>query len=226
MNGVIYAPPHKIYGSLAITWSCQATGPIPNSWKRTMPTIELKRIGDQLAPIDAKSMAILQKMPSDLMITTTGGWSLCKKRRRFFSALSKAAFEGWPRSHWFQPACPNHMYAYLLCRARHSTVQFIDRCELPLDFELGPENFAVLPNEGSRLGTIDDFAFLEAWEYDMIMIRRPASLAKRQCSEAAFANLVARALTEISAVLGVSTAELIHQAEEKSGVGVEGLVGH
>ncbi len=140
VNGVISAPPHKIYGSTCDYVVLPGHRSHPQLMEGTMPTIELKRIGDRLAPIDAKSMAILQKLPSDLIIKATGGWSPCKKRVGSLAPCRMRPFEGWPRSHWFQPACPNHMYAYLLCRARHSTVHFIDRCEVPLDFELGPEN--------------------------------------------------------------------------------------
>ena len=44
-----------------MSWSSKATGPIFNKWSGSMPTIELKRIGDSLPPIDAKSMAIIGK---------------------------------------------------------------------------------------------------------------------------------------------------------------------
>ena len=68
------------------------------------------------------------------------------------------------------------------------------------------------------------FEYYEAIDDDTIVLRRPSSFAKRRCCKAAFANVVAQTLSEISAVLGVTAAELIRTAEEESGVSAAGFI--
>ena len=134
--------------------------------------------------------------------------------RRFFGVI-KAAFLNWPHAHEFQPTDPEHLRAWLLCRAGYHTVQTIPVEHAGADVQPAILRLVALAVEGSvKAAQAEGHHAFTRVHGAGIAIFKPRSLKFETLSQKEFGPIREAVEEIIESVIGVPAGDLLREAEK------------
>ena len=81
----------------------------------------IRRIGDVLHPVSKDDKEKCQELGEGVTIEVAAKMPRSSDHHRFFFAAIAEACSNWPETHSFQPDSPEHLRAWLLCKAGYRT---------------------------------------------------------------------------------------------------------
>jgi hypothetical protein len=130
--------------------------------------------------------------------------------RRLFGLIS-AAFANWPESHEFQPDDPEHLRAWLLCRAGYREAREIEVAYSEHNPELAKATALVIQAAIEEAGA---YAFIRPHPSGgSVAVYRPRSIAWSRLSQKDFSPLAEAVEGVIESVIGVEAETLLKEHE-------------
>ena len=164
--------------------------------------------GVTLRPAGRPNADMLAKVPKGKPVRIEVEESRNPKRHAMFFAVLAEAFKNWPEAHEFKPESPEHLRAWLLCKAGHCETIDI-HVPAGANLSMHPMMLALVAFTGSKS------VFVGPTKSGNLRAFRPKSQSFSRCKEADIKPIIDRVYDIIAVESGMAICDLKREAEKE-----------
>ena len=150
----------------------------------------IKRKGSELHPATPTDFEHFKDLPEgvSVKVKASSNSRSNKHLRLFFGAIAKAFFN-WPEDHEFKPQNDHHLRSWLLCKARHCSIETHE-----LEDSRMAETVAHIVSQSLEAAKPYGFA---VYNHNLVYVLRPKSISNESEPEQKEFNKISQAVSDI-----------------------------